>query len=76
MVGNGDGFRIFTITESDTTLVTMNNLTLAGGDAGFSFAGRDGGAISTVNANLTVRNWVITGNAGGSGICAIFGLAV
>jgi hypothetical protein len=56
VVGNGDGFRIFNITGSSTTLVTMKNLTLTGGDVT-----GNGGAIQST-ASLDIRNCTITGN--------------
>ncbi len=55
---NGDGIRIFNITNpSGSTSVTLKGLTLTGGDV----AGA-GGAIQSV-ASLTLQECVITGNA-------------
>ena len=52
----GDGIRIFNITGSGSTLVTLKNLMLTGGDVNGT-----GGAI-TSTASLTLQDCIITGN--------------
>jgi predicted outer membrane repeat protein len=70
-VNNGNGSRVFHITDAADTLkeITIRNLTLTGGDA----SGAGGGILS--RENLTLVGCVVTGNAtftnaqlGGGGI--------
>ena len=73
--GNGDGFRIFRISDSSSNLidVTLRGLTLTGGDAANSaFGGTPGGAILS-SENLTVTDSTIIGNSAGDGLTGIFG---
>jgi hypothetical protein len=58
VVGNGDGFRIFNISGGSSTLVTLKNLTLTGGDVT-----GNGGAISSTSS-LNLLNCAIVGHYG------------
>ena len=61
MPNTGDGITILSISSGD---VEIDSLTLTGGDTGIPYLG---GAITGRDANLTVRNSVITGNASPKG---------
>jgi hypothetical protein len=64
MFGTGDGTRIFNITGGSSTLVTLNGLTLTGGDVtvdGGGMTGNGGGAILST-ASLDIENCTVKNN--------------
>ncbi len=62
-VAAANASKILTVGYSPGTDVTVSGLTLAGGNA----AGGYGGAIDSINADLTIRDSTISGNSAGDG---------
>ena len=59
-IGGTDPMRLFTVYYNETTAadLTLNDLTITGGNVGFS-----GGAVYAYNASLTFNHCTITGNS-------------